>query len=960
MKKTLTLKETQVESPEPSRTNRSLRRPTIFIRGCGPMQPPAGRRAAACVPSRALVLAMLGLSCAVWAQVPPKPPTSATAALNASVYNQLEFSDQQDFEDANRGFIAGLEPPRIIPNELPQLNAMGYYAWNLEGYDNSRSNMVNQVVLTAPEVRNNTVVFSVVGVPGCEYVVSVSTNLIDWRPQATNTSPFTVTNYLTSGDGQQFYRASSFFPVSAPQIAPGTPLRLVAPGQVVTIGGSCFGNQKGEVSLTDTSGKTVPARVQDWSMNSITFEIPEGLSGTLILRVAHGGGFDTHRFWGTLTPLPPGGSASADYALADTYKNASGVFYNGNLWVFAPQYNAGTARYEIQCWWFQNGDFTHKGVPQPGGYTHAQVTPLVFDHELFLFHTGTDGNVYFQRFLTSSNKWESALTRVSTATVDPQKEVAPVYNSVAKRIELYIPWTNNTITWLYSDDKGASWHWGSPLPGVADVTTAPSAVFWQQTTNSGVAIVSFAIPYTHGLHDNSLELCYVENGVVVRSYSFGAFPLGRAQLADLGEDYFGMTWIEKVGDPPYMSKLSKQTGEWVSQSRPMSKGSHWPPNLVVNYELVPDSSSLGNRWDAILYMFWGYNWLFATTTKMSSIENLGYWQEVTGSPVTTDFGSSDTNFFETWPVIGVIDAPPFIQNGEEYVDDPPDMFKATRVQFTSESEKSAATEIGFQAGLFVETGEKSPLKLELSATAGNKWANEVSTKITMDTMLYRSKAGRVMVYYLAPEVEVHQVQWHNPYPTTNYMYPMRVTANTTGRVRIFDPTEFPVPGAVGMGATYFDLARFPVHQAESDRERLATYLAPVNEAWFAGVLDWNIGGEASLSWLTLTNNSSTFSTKTEIKIGYNKKDIVAFGIQGSFELQMQTSTTLSTVSQLWLINPWRGSGEEPPPLPDQINSFVVHARWLAPSESGFWVPLNRQGSGDKPWFITYGVSDVSP
>jgi alkyl sulfatase BDS1-like metallo-beta-lactamase superfamily hydrolase len=68
------------------------------------------------------------------AQVAPKPPTPLTAAANADVYDELDFSNLQDFDDASRGFIAGLEPPRHIANDNPELNAKGFYAWNLEDY----------------------------------------------------------------------------------------------------------------------------------------------------------------------------------------------------------------------------------------------------------------------------------------------------------------------------------------------------------------------------------------------------------------------------------------------------------------------------------------------------------------------------------------------------------------------------------------------------------------------------------------------------------------------------------------------------------------------------------------------------------------------------------------------------------------------------------------------------------
>jgi len=70
----------------------------------------------------------------VRAQIAPKPATPITAALNAKVYGELDFSSRQDFEDASRGFIAGLEPPRIITNDVPEWNDLGFYAWDMESY----------------------------------------------------------------------------------------------------------------------------------------------------------------------------------------------------------------------------------------------------------------------------------------------------------------------------------------------------------------------------------------------------------------------------------------------------------------------------------------------------------------------------------------------------------------------------------------------------------------------------------------------------------------------------------------------------------------------------------------------------------------------------------------------------------------------------------------------------------
>src|SRR5512138_2473757 len=68
------------------------------------------------------------------AQIAPKPATSFTADLNARVYETLDFSSRQDFDNATQGFIVGLESPRYIYNDNLEMNNLGFFAWNLEEY----------------------------------------------------------------------------------------------------------------------------------------------------------------------------------------------------------------------------------------------------------------------------------------------------------------------------------------------------------------------------------------------------------------------------------------------------------------------------------------------------------------------------------------------------------------------------------------------------------------------------------------------------------------------------------------------------------------------------------------------------------------------------------------------------------------------------------------------------------
>ena len=51
--------------------------------------------------------------------------------------------------------------------------------------------------------------FQVAGVPGFNYAVQESTNLIDWVSLITNTAPFSFTDANAPNSLQQFYRAIS-------------------------------------------------------------------------------------------------------------------------------------------------------------------------------------------------------------------------------------------------------------------------------------------------------------------------------------------------------------------------------------------------------------------------------------------------------------------------------------------------------------------------------------------------------------------------------------------------------------------------------------------------------------------------------------------------------------------------------------------------------------------------------
>lgn len=79
--------------------------------------------------ARRLLLAGLLTSCSLplIAAEAPKEATAATQQANNALYNQLPFSDNTDFTDAHKGFIAPI-PQEVIKGE------QGNVIWNPQQY----------------------------------------------------------------------------------------------------------------------------------------------------------------------------------------------------------------------------------------------------------------------------------------------------------------------------------------------------------------------------------------------------------------------------------------------------------------------------------------------------------------------------------------------------------------------------------------------------------------------------------------------------------------------------------------------------------------------------------------------------------------------------------------------------------------------------------------------------------
>jgi hypothetical protein len=94
-----------------------------------------------------------------------------------------------------------------INSQYSQQFFRAYGATNTAAPNSTVSPATTPAVLTSAAQINGQFSFTVSGVPGSQYIVEASTNLVDWSEVATNLSPFTFTATNTAQFNQQFFRA---------------------------------------------------------------------------------------------------------------------------------------------------------------------------------------------------------------------------------------------------------------------------------------------------------------------------------------------------------------------------------------------------------------------------------------------------------------------------------------------------------------------------------------------------------------------------------------------------------------------------------------------------------------------------------------------------------------------------------------------------------------------------------
>jgi len=131
--------------------------------------------------------------------------------FNVVATNNPPLAYQWQFNGTN--LVAATNATLILPGVATgQAGAYGVSVTNLAGLASASATLSvyssAAAVLAAPLcLSGNQFQFTITGVPGFNYTVEASTNLVDWAPLFTNTSPFTFVEVAATNYPARYYRS---------------------------------------------------------------------------------------------------------------------------------------------------------------------------------------------------------------------------------------------------------------------------------------------------------------------------------------------------------------------------------------------------------------------------------------------------------------------------------------------------------------------------------------------------------------------------------------------------------------------------------------------------------------------------------------------------------------------------------------------------------------------------------
>jgi hypothetical protein len=206
-------------------------------------------------------------------------------------------------------------------------------------------------------------------------------------------------------------------------------------------------------------------------------------------------------------------------------------------------------------------------------------------------------------------------------------------------------------------------------------------------------------------------------------------------LGDLTHDYLAVV-VNKTSTRSYYQKYYKDSHTpdpsgliRVPYESPQEES--WAPTGVAYSKKVADADSpSGFRMDTNFYAFVANNSVAkATRWQFVNCEALGYWMpnSLTGTDIDLNDIDDSESSFELWPLLGIVDMPPYVENGHECELSEWDKC-GTYVELSWAKSTEEGLSVDFSIGPYYRTRARNPVEVE--AGAGYALSFEDSTKKT--------------------------------------------------------------------------------------------------------------------------------------------------------------------------------------------------------------------------------------
>jgi hypothetical protein len=751
------------------------------------------------------------------------------------------------------------------------------------------------------------------------------------------------------------------FTVMPPYISPMIPTH-VAPLDQVIIKGSFFGSKAGEVSVIDQDGQAQNCDLVSWNMDSVTFTVPRELYGVYNL-VAHndvGTATQTRVLlaWTVLgadgeppTNIAAGGATKTrDYNVGSgtPRTSATGIYYGGEFWVFFSGDDINLRTHSVQyrrLGYDKNGNqgWTESGRIAPGGKKDLQLSlyapsPVIFEGDLYVFWVDKKtSTIKYSMYKGKDTSGEDAWYNPRTINVTPSGEVSPVYNPATSDIELYYM-SDNKVYWMHTKD-GMSWSNPFLIKGVQ--TSSPPTAEVVETGEGNFEIMLA----TRSVADDSIQITFTSLGKVIDTYPLinvydeneREHTYCRPFLTNLGHGEVALFWRgtdDRVNVVYYDVDYEQFHDKYTWQEKGLWGKKDIYPTGAVGFEATEDALV------ATLWVFYDKTYGGIDDPKASIFsrtqQELGMWKH--SSDKQYDWAQiEEKEIWDLYPVVGVIDMPPFLLNGNTTPDE-----NKTMVTFEHGTERATTMEFDLQAGLYFKAQPALGLTGEVHAGITKQWSTETKVTAAIRYSLEAHAAPQIRVLYLAPVFQMIEYQWFDEaYQGTEDVIVVPVVKDASIIARLVDPSTDP----------NFNIPKFPIHEAGN----LDTYRSMLDQSLYdtSASGSWDAGGPTNMSLTEQKTSLKGTGGYFHFEIGWNFAEWVGFGAEGEFDVKHTSSTTNMDSVVVILDNP-------PPSVAGDIKSFTTTVYWAKPNQNGYWVPLNKRGLGDEPWFITYSAEQIIP